>query len=72
MVLVGIALCVFGGYFAAMGIFDRSPDNAVINYVLLAVPPLLLGGGIATVGWRTAKEELTLGGRAARRARGGR
>jgi hypothetical protein len=53
--LVGIGACAFGCYFAAMGLFARSPDNALMNYVLLAVPPLLLGGAMTVLGVRTAK-----------------
>jgi hypothetical protein len=57
LVCIGAAFCVFGGYFAAMGVFHRSPDNAVINYVLLAVPPLALGALLVALGRRAVREE---------------
>jgi hypothetical protein len=55
LVLVGIGVCAFGCYFAAKGLFARSTDNALMNYVLLAVPPLVLGGAMTGLGVRTAK-----------------
>lgn len=56
LILVGIAVFGFGCYFAAMGLFARSPDNALINYVLLAAPPIVLGLATASVGRRTVKD----------------
>jgi hypothetical protein len=55
LVLFGIGVCAFGCYFAAMGLFARSPDNALMNYVLLAVPLLVLGGAMTVLGVRSAK-----------------
>jgi hypothetical protein len=56
LLIIGIALCAFGCYFLALGLFARSADNALINYVLLAAPPIALGLGLFSIGWRTVKE----------------
>jgi hypothetical protein len=54
--MIGIGFCAVGCYFAAMGLIARSPDNALINYVVLAALPFLLGLAMASIGWRGVKD----------------
>jgi energy-converting hydrogenase Eha subunit B len=52
LIVLGFALCALGCYFVALGVFDRSADNALVDYFVMATVPLFVGVLLVVAGLR--------------------